>query len=326
MFLLSHHAVAQAWEKYHLVSDCKIFDSNGVILKKFPGYLCQFFEDGSLASVSPSGLTYMNKNSEVIWKIPGEFHHKLNLSSDGKKILALAQEVITHNKKQYRVDKFLVISLEGKILHQVLSHEILRQLKVPENPRIIKGEIVASEELTHFNSFYEIPTLTEKNTPAYLQAGSYVVNSRDDGLFIISSDLQKGLFYTKLAQAHSHQVHDVQILENGHALAFVNMTYDSSPNNRMSAIHEIDLGTGKSIYEFMASPKAIFYSAVGGCVQKLDEEHLLFAHVYHGTLIYSKLKKDFVKVVIQTHMENGRYIPTLQIRALNLTRFLSHWK
>ena len=153
-----------------------------------------------------------------------------------------------------------------------------------------------------------------------------MANSRDDGLFILSSDLQTVEFSTVLTQSVRHQIHDAQILENGNLLIFNNLTVGPIQELEFSSVQEIDLASNKVLFEFTTTPKAAFYSKHGGAVQKLDEEHLLISHSLTGTFIYSKSKNTFVNVISSTHLVDGKPFPTLKVRLYDLRRFLSFWQ
>lgn len=329
--LIFQTASAQSWSKFHLLNGCTIFSYNGKQLKNFPGQRCIFFDDGSFLSGAYDGLSLIDKNSKVVWKLPGHFHHQMNMANDSKRILALSSEVVKRKEKSCRVDKLMVISMEGKVLHTVLSDDLMKQAKMRERARpaganLLK-DIGTPFELSHFNSFYEIPKMTVDSAPKFLQTeGAYVVNGLADAIFILSPDLKSLIHTLNIPQSTDHQVHDVQVLSNAHLLYFNNMTSDSSDLNRISAIQEKDLKTEKMVFEFRAEPEAMFYSAFSGGVQALDDDHILFSHVTTGTYIYSKAKKELLSAIVHTHFTLGKSFPSQQVKALDLTKFLAHWK
>jgi hypothetical protein len=124
-------------------------------------------------------------------------------------------------------------------------------------------------EVSHFNSFYEIPKLKVKSPLPEVKEGNFIVNGRGDGLFILSPDFKTLLRHIDLPQSLNHQVHDAQILEDGRLLIFNNLTKESNSLRPISSIQEIDLAKNKIIFEFTGTPKGVFYTKVGGAVQKL---------------------------------------------------------
>jgi hypothetical protein len=161
IFTFSHHVFAQDWPSHQIVVGCRIFDLNGAVLKVLPGDYCLFFDDGRLLSRSFNGITLYNKESQKLWHIDGYFHHQMNFNQDKTQILAIGSTLVERNKKQVKVDKLMVISFEGKILHEVTSEHLNQQAKLGENIReagsIVVSQLNTNLELTHLNSFYELP-------------------------------------------------------------------------------------------------------------------------------------------------------------------------
>jgi hypothetical protein len=331
LLLVLQTASAQSWSKFQLVNGCTIFSYEGKRLKNFPGQMCIFFDDGSFLSATQKGLSLIDKNSKVLWNLSGHFHHQINMSQDGKRVLALSSEIVMRKNKSCRVDKMMVITIEGNVLHTVLADDLLKQAKLSEDIRPsvpdLAKDVGAPFELSHFNSFYEIPKMTGDSAPKFLQTeGAYVVNGLSDAIFILSPDLKNLIQTLNIPQSTDHQVHDVQISSNAHLLYFNNMTSDSSDLNRISAIEEKDLKTDKIVFEFRAEPGAMFYSVFSGGVQALDDNHVLFSHVTTGTYIYSKAEKKLISTIVHTHFDLGRSVPSQQVKALDLSKFLAHWK
>jgi hypothetical protein len=296
----------------------------------FPGTYCLFLEDGTYISSTVNEIQRIGKNYEVIWKIPGLFHHQLALTPDKQKILALNSEVVIKDKKRIRIDKLMMISLKGEVLHEALSDDLLRQAKV-ERPAIDPGPVFATEmkvdlEVSHFNSFYEIPKLKVKSPLPEMKEGNFIVNGRGDGLFILSPDLKTLLRHINLPQSLNHQVHDAQILEDGRLLIFNNLTKESNSLRLISSIQEIDLAKNKIVFEFTGTPKGVFYTKIGGAVQKLDEDNYLLIHPYLGSYIYSKKRKDFSFIVTATNYFNQVPFPAFVVRLSSLESFFKEKK
>lgn len=314
---------AQEWKDYQFKTGCRIFNLKGEVLKSFPGDICLYFDDGKLLTATDKGLDFYDPGFKHLWNIPVIIHHGLALSNDKKKILAMGSEFVKFKKNKKRIDKLMVIDLGGKILHQVLSTTLFKQAGAEP---LIRKYVQDDVEITHFNSFFEIPAIKIKTELPYLKEGNFIVNGREDGLFILSPDLQKVELFTLLPQSVLHQVHDAQVLANGHLLIFNNVTIGSTKDLKYSSIQEIDFQTNEVVFEFTTIPKTAFFSPVSGAVQKLDEDHYLISHVSAGTFIYSKSKKTFVNAVSETHFPDGRLFPTHKVRLYDLRKFLSYWK
>lgn len=195
------------------------------------------------------------------------------------------------------------------------------------------SKIKTNIELSHFNSFYEIPKILFRNVPTYIKEGNIILNSSAQGLFILSPDLSKIIHYTNFKQSQHHRTHDVQVTERGTYLFFNNLVengrksinYISGPDSSdyHSAIQEINSRTHEVVAEFSARPKSIFYSWICGSIQEVDEDTWLFTHFLTGTYIYSKKKDEFMMSIPGTHADNERFVPVQQVKLQDLNSFLS---
>lgn len=310
-------AHAQEWKKFSLVNACYIMDMNGKTLKTFPGILCQFMDDGSYVSATLENVKYVDKNNAVLWEKPGQFHHQLNLSPDKKRILALSNSPIPGKKKAQ--DHLMVLDLKGNILHEAESLDYLKQLKREDHSYDLT-------EITHINSFYEIPEMDASlKLPDYIKAGNYILNDYHLGAFIVSQDLKKILHFFPMKSSVKNQTHDVQIMSNGKMLYFNNMVKNDAEIS-YSAIYETNLVTNEDHPLFMASPAEMFFSLFCGGAQRLDENHILFSHMMTGTYIYSIKEKKLLSNIYKTHFIMDRFLPSQQVKAYDVRKFLSHWK
>jgi hypothetical protein len=328
--LFGHNLFAQEWLKHQIVVGCRVFDLKGAVLKVLPGDYCLFFDDGRLLSRGFYGITMFNKDSQKLWHIDGYFHHQMNFNQDKSQILAIGSALVERNKKKIKIDKLMVISFEGKILHEVTSEDLNQQAKLVENIRDA-GSIVLSQmntglELTHFNSFYELPKFKKLKLPQYLYDSSFVVNGRGDGVYFLSADLKKLNKHFFLKQAFEHETHDVQLFEDGIMLFYNNLMPGFVRDVKGSAIQEMDLASEKIVFQFTGKPMTLFYSEVSGGVQRLDADHLLFSHLVAGSFIYSRSKKEIVWFSFNTHKHGPSFVAVQQVKSMDLRSFLGHWK
>ncbi len=326
---------------FHLINGCNVMAMNGRPIKIFPGQICIFLEDGSFISASDNHLRLINKRSEVAWEIPGHFHHQVNLSPDGKRILAISSGIVDVLQKPHRQDRLMIVDLEGKILHEQSAREILEQASQPltVQPMSLQLQEIMKiqNELSHFNSFYEIPKLSGSGHPSYIKEGNIIVNGTSSGIFILSPDLKKVLHDDQPKVTYLQRLHDVQVTSNGNYLIFNNLVTTGNkpmdfeglgpgPLLLHSAIMELNPSSLKVVQQFEAKPKSMFYSAICGGIQELDKDTWLFSDVMTGTYIYSKKKKDLLAVIPWSHVTADKYGPAQQIKAQNLSLFLEHWK
>lgn len=314
----------QKFWKHQLVTGCTVLDFNDTILAQFPGSFCVFFDDGSFVSASDTHLRLITKDNEVKWEIPGYFHHQLNLSIDKTKILALGSRTFpVKNNGNFRADRVMVVDLAGNVLHEVDAEDVLKKigirwLNIKVNPAL-RAATGADVEMSHFNSFYEIP----KNPNPAFKMGGYIVNAHSQGVFIFSPDLLSVTLAPRLRIAPTHDTHDVQVTERGSLLLFLNWHLDSRHGKSFSTVNEVDPRTQKTVFEFSAVPKELFYSQFCGGVQELDGEHVLISDNLTGTFVYSVRRKEILRAVRKTHKLNDRPGQAQQVKLLDLAKFLA---
>lgn len=100
------------------------------------------------------------------------YHHQLNITSDRQRILAISYK-FPNNKSERRLDKIEVISLEGKVLHELTSDKLFAYNK--------KAVPNSSLEWTHVNSIYEIPII-KGNAHSAFRPGHFIINSLKQGI------------------------------------------------------------------------------------------------------------------------------------------------
>ncbi len=342
--LMVSSAFATDWKELHLTNGCRIYTMTGKQLRSFPGFMCLFFDNGNFISASETHIRLINKNSEVVWEVPGSFHHQMNLSNDGQRIMTLDSVIVETPKGKMRADVPTIISLDGKVLYRVSAEEIMKQTKQLSldfylNPELVR-KFGVHQEISHFNSIYEIPKITARNVPAYIKEGNIIVNGLSLGIHILSPDMKTVLHQTRFPSSDYHWVHDVKVKENGNYLFYNNMDAEPSRNrgafpttkllsgstieNYSSSVQEITPAL-KNVFTFNASPKSMFFSRICGNVQEIDQDMMLFTHNLNGTFIYSKKQKTIVATIPGTHADGERIIASQEVWARPLSQFLSHW-
>jgi len=316
-------------KKLALVNGCRIYNYTGNWVKTIPGNFCLFTNDGTVISAEDKFLRRYSKTRDVMWEIPGHFHHQINFSNDKSKILALSSEILKEGDENIRYDKFLIISLEGKVLHELSARDLLVQTKqkslsLPMNGAL-KGLLSANIEGTHFNSIYEIPEITTTKVPSYITKDNIIVNSTNLGFYVLTPDLKKVL-HSQLLGKTNHSIHDLQVRSNGSLLLFNNRADEGlALNPYFSAIQEFDLDKKRIVFSY-SGDEGIFYSPYCGGVQEIDSDLILFSHVLTGAYFYSKSAKKLLVTVPGFTANEQIYYPTQQIKGLNLEDFLRNWE
>jgi hypothetical protein len=316
------HAMILPLKLPHLTADCRVLDLMGALLQEFPGDHCVFLPDGGLISASQQGLRRFDHHDQLLWDVPGLFHHSVALSTDGKRVLVLGSETLGPTEKRLRHDIVLIYDLNGKELHRRSALPILAQAGRPalqwEMSPSHRELTKSSGEVSHFNSFYEIPPgapLTPK-----LRGARYVVNGSGSGVFFLTEDLQE-LRHHFMADSRTHSAHDAQVTPTGRLLLFHNV--NRTPNGVIySAVREFDLATGRETLEITSNPKGLFFGRFAGGVQWLDADLTLFSDNLLGVYLHSR-KRGLLGVHRYVHWRRGgTVIGVNRVRNEDLSAFL----
>lgn len=285
--------------------------------------MCLFMDDGRFLSASKDSLRLFSPAKEILWEMKGHFHHQLNFSIDKKRILALSSEVVKRGKTSQRDDVFLIVDLAGNVLHResfyphMMNHNLAPLLWSRGGPL---KDVGADNETSHINSIYEIPANAYDQSVPWLKAGNIIVNSTGLGVFIFTPDLKNILHQKRFDFSLNHMVHDVQITPDGDYFFFNNWvkTPQKSP---ISAVQKFNEPQNKMTFDFQASPPEMFYSAVCGGVQEIDDI-IFFSHNVNGAYFYSKKKKTILFAVPGYNGNPSDMRPLQQLKLINVNDFL----
>ncbi len=297
---------ATTLETGYFQAGCLLFDYQGKFLKSFPGYFCIFLDDGRVISANERRISMLGLKGEVEWSIEDHHHHQINLSPDGKRILALGSSFVPENGEIIRYDKFVIYSLDGKVIHQNTIKDLGKDfLNMRVGDTIKEYYRGVKWERSHFNSIFEVPPLKKPSSVAWIKEGNVVVNSFYLGIYVLTPDLSKVLHHFKPPQSLVSRIHDVQVLENGNILLFNNAHYKVNDPFRLSALLELDPLTMKPLFTFTGEEGIPLYSRHCGGVQKLDENFYVFSTMVNGTYIYSKREKKVVRTIHEMNHFQG---------------------
>lgn len=334
-FALTKNEGKQAgeWNRTHYVAYCNIFDIDGKLLLELPGNICYFIPDGHLVSANTFALTLYNPDKSKAWEIPGHFHHQVTLTNDGKFILAISSKILKKDGKNIRYDVLYKVNMQGKIIATTDSVKIYEAMKIEYWVSPFTWDPAykdADHELSHVNSFYEVP---KQNFPAKsaFQEGQFVVNSVSTGSFLLDENLNKVVRHIPFTTSLFNVTHDVQPQADGTLLYFNNMVLQKNEKEPYQApfsnIETYDPKTKKIKVVFQASPPQAFYSKACGGVQQLTDSILLISHMFMGTYIFDmKQKKVLSTTLLDIPNSNGALRAVQNAKLVNLDGFLSHWK
>lgn len=237
----------------HFSAHCSIYNKHGKLHFHFNNfYMCDFHPNGSLVAADPitDTLSYYDHNNQLLWTSRENVHHDIKFSKDYKSILTINSEQIKINKKNVRGDCFIVRSLQNKIEKKWCLSENLKALNELGYDTAATARVrdhnktplfMQNEELSHANSFYEIPANARSALHPAFKEGNYIVNLflPTCALLILDSELKNILWNLNLCPRYTTKnklsilTHDPQITPNGNLLIYINyITHSILPTEK----------------------------------------------------------------------------------------------
>lgn len=317
--------------KLSLVAGCRIHKIDGTLLKQFVGNMCLFMNDGHYVTADAERIVMYAPDKTEVWRIPGHFHHQMNWSYDGKSILVLSSKFVPIDGKTVRVDVLRRIDLSGKITGEISSDVIFEKLKIKRSRSSFNWEQGLKDkvdlEISHFNSFHEIPPQDRASKNPNIVAGNYIASSTGSGTVLIDNALKVPLEKITYSTSIDQLIHDVQLMKNGQILLLNNdHERDKTKSGRWSSVEFFDPVLRKTTYSFSSSPPEMFYTPSCGGVQQLGDGLILISHISNAFFFLdSKSKKILRSDVLKDEHSVANMISIQEIKAHDLTEFLKKW-
>lgn len=224
------------------------------------------FEDGDLLAIFPDGgLLRIDRRSQLLWAVPGRFHHDLWVAADGT-IYALSRRAVIvpwiHESELVLEDFIVVLNAEGEVLREV---SLLAALRNSDYASFLE------KRRPHGNIFHtntlEIVEPVEA-APEFFSPGLALVSMRNLDLIALV-DLEQERVTWALSGLW-HEQHQPTLLENGRLLLFDNLGHDG----RSKAI-EFDPATQEITWSYLGTVENGFLSETMGSVQRLPNGNTL---------------------------------------------------
>jgi hypothetical protein len=329
---------ASTKEKLYNVIGCEIYDMDKILIRRFPGSMCLFLDDGSILSAQKENLIFYDRYRNEIWSKKINPHHQMNFTLDKKLFLVIGSEIKEIKNSLGKVEKvrsdvLYIIDKHGEIKKTYSLYEHRNQFvqlnwNAAFNRKYNKeGAKVLHEgidwEITHTNSFYEIPENTISTHYPEFKAGNFIINDISLMLvYIIDSDFKKVIWQSPILKDNWIMFHDVQVVPNTDLIIF----YDNgTPIRPESRLVEYDLLKQKITWQFPKKFSKSFYSKKMGGLQILENGNVFYndltkiptAHEISrdGKTVWTLIPRE--KIAIQ-----NQYDPFQQVKRLDLSQFL----
>lgn len=243
------------------------------------------FPDGRLlvmwtaAGDSPYGygMGMLDRDSTLLWSLPRNTHHDLDVAPDGR-IVALDQQVRAATLpglegRLYLDDLLVVVSPEGTELDRFSLGALLEE--GPKAALLAMALHGGTWDPLHTNTAWVVDAAAAARVPG-VEVGQVLVCMRDLGLIGVVDLEARSL--KPLAQGPWMRPHDPQLLPDGRLLVFDNL--GGLGAGTTSRILELDPSSGRVLWSYEGSPGAPFVCAAKGHVQRLANGNTLIEQTY----------------------------------------------
>ncbi len=303
-------------------------------MRNYPGYICNYFSDGSLVSIIEDDLVFFDAKVAVTNRLKNIYpHHMINLNAAGD-LLVIGSSIELIKKTKIRMDTLLVVNRNSTIVKKLNFKDHMKDiiantiLTAPVDTffHTTAESKNAVSEFLHVNSFYEIPAQKEPALNPYFVAGNYIVNTTNSShLFIIDKNLSKIVQFLPKAKVllvyDIPVLHDVYPTTDGRIISYMNLSKISSPNLSQIWIH--DSLFSNLLFSYKRESRPVFYSDHTGGVQFFQDESFVFSEMVDGKPQVTHVKKNGELIHKIPLKLPKKYDGIMQIKADDLTSFLS---
>ena len=234
------------------------------------------------------GLVRLDKNSRVIWKLPRNTHHSLDIAEDGsiwvasQKWLGEGESALPHFWKPHYEDYVLQLSPDGKVLREINVLAAIMNSNYRGLLPAVQGvgpewhpSLQVSEDPTHLNSVDYLDEVTAPDSP--FAAGDILVSLRNlQAICVIDKDTGIVKWATS---GYSVMQHSTRFTPDGHIILMDND--GATPALDKSRIIEIDPTTPKMVWSYDHD----LDTGIKGTVRVLPNNNVLIAEAERGRVL-----------------------------------------
>jgi hypothetical protein len=239
------------------------------------------FESGNFPH--GGGLVKIDKESNVLWALPRNTHHDLDVTRDGTIYVAAHKyqaESIAHMSNLQAPlleDVILKVSPNGRVLDEI---SILDALRSSGFRGLVHDLSTSGADPTHLNTVEVLPDSLADAFPMF-DPGDLLISLRNTNMIGVI-DVNQRLVKWALVGMFVGQ-HDPDFLNNGHIMVFDNL--GGGPSGERSRILEIDPVTQDMVWRYAGSNEDRFFSRIRGKQQVLPNGNVLITDSQNGRVL-----------------------------------------
>lgn len=233
---------------------------------------CIYFEDGSYLAAKNEELFFFDSMNFSVWKKPIAVHHQMKRY--GNFIYLISEEYVDQgvDKPWLRKDLLVRLSLEDlsvKTIDYTDFKSTFKELGSLVRVRDRKHNGRSVIEKSHLNAINRIPNSKLSHIHPSLKEGNFILTDSSFSQVTVVSENFDEILWSVYFNFNS-QLHDVQILDSGEVLAFLN-----GNKEQVSSVVFLDLV--KLTYDvwFGGDKGPYFFASWAGGVQRLENGSIL---------------------------------------------------
>ncbi|MFO0389240.1 MAG: arylsulfotransferase family protein [Alphaproteobacteria bacterium] len=255
------------------------------------------------------GLVKLDKNSNLLWKIDDNFHHKIEVQPDGT-IYALSQKIkvpqisgMEFHDTLIQEDFFVILDPSGNELKRISLLEALANSDFRDELATHVAKPVWKADIMHANSIMALPENYAKLFPEIKPNNILISMPTMNAIGILDIPTEKFVWF-KIGPWQFQ--HDAQFTEHGTIIAFDNR----GSKQKYSRILEYDFKTKKITSLFSKKTNVSFYAEFLGAQQKLPNGHWMIVSGMEGKILevtnQGKLVWEFRNPYYDASYYNGK--------------------
>jgi hypothetical protein len=243
----------------------------------------ELLDDGSvIASLGPDVLARVDRDSELLWKLPLQAHHDATVAPDGS-LFVLTSRWIVYRERRVLFDGIAHVSADGRLLRQWWTFDWLSELQRYHPPRALdhppdpeSPSAKVRRDYYHANSIELLPETPLGRRDRRFRAGNLMVCLHQVDLVMILDQDDLSVTWTWGA-GELDWPHMPTMLDNGNILVF-----DNGSHRDYSRVLEIEPPSGRIVWSYEADPPQSFYTRFRGCNQRLSNGNTLICESERG--------------------------------------------
>jgi hypothetical protein len=241
-----------------------------------------------LVIVKDYRLSRYDKDSKLLWSVPGRFHHDLYVYHDEIYVLNRTAKIVDHIHPKWRTlaDVVRVYSLDGELQREISLLDVLHRSRYAFlEPSVAHKRFRRGYELDvlHTNHVEVFDGSLSERSPLYAE-GNLLVSMRNiNSIAIIAGESLEILWLW--GPSNLTYQHHPRLLDNGHILLFDN-------GLERSRVIEVDPLTDQIVWDY--APRKGFFSLTRGSVQRLPNGNTLITESDTGYVLEITPKRQVV--------------------------------